>query len=430
VAELTDEQRKAIREELLAAGLPPAELDRTLELLDTGQEYLALSAFGVSDPRRVSRRIRAIRDGRDPDLAAPVDASDDDLTEFARPKPRKAEPKTKSQPASRVTDAGPGGNLGASVASDTGEEFGGLGGTDYGTPTDREPGASEYARGAAMGDIGQGFLWNARMLVERKVTRPAQGDKGKAKAKPGPGGFAGKGWLGSKPGGGNVYDSPERWIKSFYGMDDDALARWQRDLYEAGLFGDDEPFWGYLDTDTLAALQGVAQEVIRQGNKMTPAEILDLHKKRLAGLPDDDPRKPGYRQRKEAEDRARELEAEARRMRVPTAVHQVTNPVDLAAAGRATSQDLMGRDLDDDEVAAAMAGYQGTELAPQQAAHAARAADIREEGPGGGQVQVTSPASPQAYAEDQLRQTHNVEIDSYQALGAINVLMRMLGIGG
>src|SRR5690606_17664095 len=69
--------------------------------------------------------------------------------------------------------------------------------------------------------------------------------------------------------------NPMRWANSIGGSKKEELVQWQRKLFAAGLYGGDEPIYGYYDRATAGALSSLSMEVLRHRNKYKPSEILE-----------------------------------------------------------------------------------------------------------------------------------------------------------
>lgn len=95
---------------------------------------------------------------------------------------------------------------------------------------------------------------------------------------------------------------------------------------------------------------------------------------------------------------------------------QVTNPLDIQQAAKATSQDLIGA-VDRGFVESVVPGYQSVEVG------AGNAYANADDG-----AAVVAPPSVAAFAEDKLRRDNPIEVDGYQFLNQFQSFMQMLGV--
>jgi hypothetical protein len=200
--------------------------------------------------------------------------------------------------------------------------------------------------------------------------------------------------------------TPIKYIAKVMSMPEDELEEFQRDLYAAGFYGsvvgqkDEEPLWGAPDLPTKQAVRALAEMTMTFKGRLSIVEVLDRFRKAADkdndGKPDED--------------------EEEKQKPVVT----LTSKVDLAAQAQDAAVDLMGRRLDEGQVGGAIGGYNAIESAYQVGSQTAQF-----ENTGG---TFTAPASPGAYAEQQLRQQHGAEVDSYSYLKNVNHLLAMVGL--
>ena len=100
---------------------------------------------------------------------------------------------------------------------------------------------------------------------------------------------------------------------------------------------------------------------------------------------------------------------------------QITNPVDIRAAGEQVSRSLIGR-VDRGFAESAVSGYQAQEIAGQGAVSADQQA--------GGGGTVTREPSLEAYLQDRMRREQPLEVDGHSFVKTFESFIDMLGPGG
>lgn len=197
------------------------------------------------------------------------------------------------------------------------------------------------------------------------------------------------------------------YISAAYEMDEDELRQFQEDLRLGGFYGtmsgerDKTPMWGFMDEPTVAAIKLLGLTTLRYKGSKTVSEVLQ----NAINLRD-----------KDGDGKADHAGAGE-----DTPTIRVTNPTDIVSAGRQVSSQLIGRED---------TGFAQGLVQPFQAAERTSQQGVIDDQWGGGGGVVTDAPRLGAFAQQRLEATNPTEVDSFAALGAFNVLLKMLGMAG
>lgn len=203
-------------------------------------------------------------------------------------------------------------------------------------------------------------------------------------------------------------------LKGFYGMDPDALAQLQQQLYAGGFYGDGyysgktpkQPQLGVPDEDSFAAFKKAATRAARSGTALP--DVLDQavtsFSKSSGTAGAGGTSGPGG------------SAAQARPI-------QLTSDADLRATFTSAIKNRTGKNPDPAILQRMVDSYHKAEVDSQMAAYGAQDAQ-------GGNPQYTQAPNPSTYANEQIQQLAPGDVGVHDALGAFDTFMGMLKASG